>query len=78
MLGCKYWRAAVCLCYWIFKSDTCAVEQSKKKLDNYFIFSHNPTAFLVVKETFGKVNAENAKKITIRGLLRVLKAAELF
>ena len=28
ILGCKHWRAAVRLCYWIFKSDTCAVEQS--------------------------------------------------
>ena len=29
ILGCKHWRAAVRLCHWILKSDTCAVEQSK-------------------------------------------------
>ena len=28
ILGCKHWRAAVRLCHWILKSDTCAVEQS--------------------------------------------------
>ena len=28
ILGCKHWHAAVRLCHWILKSDTCAVEQS--------------------------------------------------
>ena len=32
ILGCKHWRAAVRLCHWILKSDTCAVEQSSSDI----------------------------------------------
>ena len=36
ILGCNHLRAAVRLCHWILKSDTCAVEQSTEAIvSNY-------------------------------------------
>ena len=52
ILGCKHWRAAVRLCHWILKSDTCAVEQSRSSVSRW-------TAY-VVQSRIEEPQRENA------------------
>ena len=56
ILGCKLWRAAVRLCHWILKSDTCAVEQSTAfhdhRLSPFPMQNPNSKSVLAIKTLF--------------------------